>query len=184
MFGICSCKIKHFWQGQHGWFFSFIKEFLIRLKFIFHCAGHSFQLQSSFFKICLAASVISAKNTSNIKNDLLLKPYVSCRVQQKFSFYTEIKPLPSNMLGFGLWGMPSLGLNIAVLIKTRVTSLEVKECWIFWWFSTTWRCWIGERCLAGRCKGTRGFSSTSPGKESSVTGKTFLFPHQQAATRN
>lgn len=85
--GFCSCKIKHFWQGQHGWFFSLIKELLIRLWFIFLCAGHLFQLQSSFFfLICLAASIISAKNTCNIKDGLLLKPYVSCRVQQKFSF--------------------------------------------------------------------------------------------------
>lgn len=135
--GFCSCKIKHFWQGQHGWFFSLIKELLIRLQFIFLCAGHLFQLQSSYFFFCLAASIISAKNTCNIKDGLLLKPYVSCRVQQKFSFQSEIKSLPSNMAGFGLEGMPSSDLNIAILIKNRITSLKAEEYLILGWFSTT-----------------------------------------------
>lgn len=36
------------------------------------------------------------------------------------------------MVGLGLQGMPSSGLNIAILIKNRVTSLKAEEYLDFW----------------------------------------------------
>lgn len=84
----------------------------------------------------------SQKILATLRMVCLWNFYVSCRVQLKFSFQTEIKPLPSNMVGFGLEGMPSLTLNIAILIKNRITSLKAEKYLNFGWLSTTWRCWI------------------------------------------
>lgn len=73
------------------------------------------------------------------------------------------------MVGLGPQGMPSSGLNIAILIKNRVTSLKAEEYLDFW---------VEDPKTPGF------FSCRSSGQEGSVTGRTLLFPHQQAATRN